>query len=181
MINASVLTHLEKYFALARSRYEEGDPALATFFALTIIEECGKLLLLRDIAPGDPKERETATDHRRKYTAALINYFTACERYDAWPRTWQDEVWSLLESKDGADWGQKSTWLRNDSLYLHRNRSGRFTTPDQVTNPDRAALLVYLAGQAMGEMVEYIPGVEKDWAEPVIQAAENFRSRFLNK
>ena len=43
-----VMRHLENYLELARSRFESRDAALAMFFAITAIEESGKLLMLRE-------------------------------------------------------------------------------------------------------------------------------------
>jgi len=91
-----VIRHLEKYLELARSRFESRDAALAMFFAITAIEEAGKLLMLRDADLRDESERKRLLEHSEKYLIAAINLIDASQRLDALSAAWRNEVWSWI-------------------------------------------------------------------------------------
>ena len=172
-INSSISNHLRKYFELACSRFEHGDRALATFFALTLIEECAKILILRDADLQNENERHLAIDHREKHWTAFVNLLSSSEKFDTLPKQWQEEIWSLFVPE-----GKKASQIRNNSLYLRFDRKGKLTTPDQLIKADHAALLVYLSGFVAHELEEYVD-IEKSWAQAILQRAEDFRARHL--
>ena len=173
LINSSVTNHLRKYFELACGRFVDGDWALATFFAITLIEECAKILYLRDANLQDKEERHGAIDHSEKHFRALVNLLSASDRFDTLPKQWQDEVWSLFSTK-------RLMQVRNDSLYLRFDSRGRLTVPNQEITTDRAALLVYLSGFVAHELKEFV-NIEQQWADSIFQRAEDFRARYLER
>lgn len=175
MIDSSVTTHLRKYFELACSRFEDGDYALATFFAITLIEECAKILILRDADLQSKDERQRAVDHSEKHWTALANLLSSSEEFDTLPKRWRDETWSLFDPES-----KKATRLRNNSLYLRFDRKGHLTTPDQLITSERAALLVYLSGFVAHELKEFV-NIEQQWADSIFQRAEDFRARYLER
>lgn len=171
MLGQSITDHLGKYFELAYSSFEDGDYALATFFAITLIEECAKILYIRDADLSNKEERRGAIDHSEKHFRALVNLFSASDRFDILPKQWQDEVWSLFSTK-------RLMRVRNDSLYLRFDSRGRLTTPNQEIITGRANLLVYLSGFVVYELKEFVD-IEQSWAESILKRAENFRTKYL--
>lgn len=168
-----VIRHLERYLELARSRFESRDAALAMFFAITAIEESGKLLMLRDADIRDKAERKRLLEHSEKCLIAAINLIDASQRLDALPSAWRNEVWSWIAEPE------KLVRLRNDCLYFRFHRSGNLTVPEQAVGANRAALAVYLAGMAIAELQEYISGLTPDWATGIRSSAEAFRLQHL--
>ena len=165
---------MSKYFELARNHFEDSDYPLATFFAITLIEECAKILILRDADSKDKAERHRAVDHGEKQWTALVNLLSSSEDFDKLPKQWQDEAWSLFDPEN-----KKATQLRNNSLYLRFDRKGQLTTPEQRITADRAALLVYLSGFVANELKEYVD-IEQNWAQAILQHTEAFRARHLD-
>jgi len=168
-----VTNHLKKYFELSLSRFSGGDYTIATFFALTTIEECAKILQLRDADLKNPKHRRRAIDHKDKYLTAVINLIDQSSQLETLSKKWQDMFYLWFSDVE------KLVRIRNRSLYLSFNNAGKFTTPDQAIDVENAALLVYLAGIAMAELEEFISGVEATWAAQILKSAEEFRTQFL--
>jgi AbiV family abortive infection protein len=46
MLPVQVNHHLEKYWSLSARLFQDAEFALATFFAITLIEEVGKVIIL---------------------------------------------------------------------------------------------------------------------------------------
>jgi AbiV family abortive infection protein len=168
-----VIRHLEKYLELAQSRFESGDAALAAFFAITAIEESGKLLMLRDANLKDKAERKRLLEHSEKCLIAAINLIDANQRLDALPSAWRNEVWDWIAEP------KKLVRLRHECLYFHFHRSGNLMVPEQAVEANRAALVVYLAGMAIAELQEYISGLTPDWATGIRRSSETFRQQHL--
>ena len=175
MINHDAITHLEKYFKLSRTRFSEGDYALAAFFAITTIEETAKLLILRDtdLPQGNKKRiiRETFS-HKSKYFSAMVNLISQSPQYERLPEHWQGEIDSWWDT-------DQLLKLRNDSLYMKFNKSEKLITPKKVISVERAALLVYVAGIALAELEEYISGFPSGWKESTLRVVKQFLKRYL--
>lgn len=171
MVGDAVTAFLIRYFELARSHFVDGDYALASFFALTLIEECGKILYLRDADVRLREHRKEATDHTRKYLAAVVNLLTESDRFQPLPEELQEEAFRLSDTRH-------TMRIRNDALYLRFDRRGGLTTPSQAFQRDRAARYVYLAGFAAGELGEYV-SIDREWADSVREKTEQFRADHL--
>lgn len=178
MLAAQVLGHLAKYFDLAVDRFTEGDFALATFFAITCMEETAKILVLRagspfEISP-DQRMRE-ARSHEDKYHNAVINLLTENPRYESFPKQWQDEVWSWFGEPG------KLFVIRNNGIYMLFGSEGKLVTPEQVVDVQQAALLVYMSGIALAELSAYEDVPDPGWFGSISEKAEAFRSEFLKQ
>lgn len=171
LVNSSVTSHLRKYFDLACIHYQEADFGLAAFFAITVIEECAKILYLRDADLKDKKQRREVLSHSEKHLVAFINLLTASDRFDALSKEWQDLAWSLFPSKELMQ-------LRNRSLYIWFNNRKELIVPDETISAKEAALLVYLAGFAAVELAEYVD-LDSTWVNDMLQSAEAFRGKHL--
>lgn len=172
MIDSSVTDFLGRYFELARRFFIDGQYALASFFALTLIEECGKILYLRDANVRSKKARKEATAHTHKYIIAVINLLNASDRFGALPQPLQSEADSWFDT-------ERVMKLRNNALYLHFDREGQLTTPDQMFEPAQAAMRVYLAGFTAVELGEYVK-IDTSWVNSILESAESFRKTYIN-
>ena len=72
IIPKKVLTHLDKYWSLARDFYEQGEYPLASFFAITLIEEVGKLIIIHNIYVFRNQDKKDFYDHKIKYAQAIM-------------------------------------------------------------------------------------------------------------
>jgi len=173
LLDHLITDHLGKYFDLAINHFVNDDSALAVFFAITLIEECAKILYLRDANLKDKDARRTAIDHREKHWIALVNLLSSSEKFDALPQKWQDEAWSLFGLNSN-----EATRLRNNSLYLRFDRKGHLRTPNRLVTAERAALLVYLSGFVAHELQEFVD-IEQSWVQSILEHAEGFRDKYL--
>lgn len=171
LVNSSVTNHLRKYFDLACMHYQEGNLGLAVFFAITVIEECAKILYLRDADIKDVKQRKDVLNHSQKHLVAFINLLTASERFDALSEDWRDLAWSCFS-------GRQLMQLRNRSLYIWFNNRKELTVPEETISAKEAALLVYLSGFAAVELAEYVD-LDETWVNDMLQSTEKFRNEHL--
>jgi len=66
----SLFKHLEKYWEICKNYYEDSEFCLSTFFAITVLEEVGKLHLL---AMEDMRrELKGFRNHKEKYDQAMF-------------------------------------------------------------------------------------------------------------
>lgn len=172
MIDSSVTDFLGRYFELARRFFIEGQYALASFFALTLIEECGKVLYLRDADVRSKEARREATTHTNKYILAVVNLLTASDRFASLPQPLQSEAYSWFDTERVME-------LRNTALYLYFDMDGQLTTPEQKFEREKSALHVYLAGFAAIELWEFV-NLDKDWILSINEDVENFRKTYIN-
>jgi hypothetical protein len=59
--------NLEKYWQLSVDRFRAADFALAAFFAITLIEEVGKVVILENASLGVELDRNGFYSHPEKY------------------------------------------------------------------------------------------------------------------
>lgn len=170
-VDPSITNHLRKYFDLACSHFQEGDLGLAVFFAITLIEECAKILYLRDANIEDKKQRQGALNHQEKHLTALINLVHASERFELLPKESQDSVWSWLGNRQLMQ-------LRNRSLYIWFDKQKGLTIPEQTISHKEAALIVYTSGFAAAELGEYVD-LDPAWVHYMLQNIEMFRNKYL--
>jgi len=71
MLDSKATEHLERFWQLSLRFFHESDYALATFFAITLIEEVGKIVILGNAALGSELDAKGFRDHPRKYTYAV--------------------------------------------------------------------------------------------------------------
>jgi len=72
MLHAEARRHLDKYWQLSRHFFRESDFALAAFFAITLIEEVGKVIIVANAQLGAEIDKKAFYDHRRKYAYAIF-------------------------------------------------------------------------------------------------------------
>ena len=103
MLNDAARAHFEKYWCLSRERFNAGDFALATFLAITLIEEVGKIVILQDAKLGDLTAKRDFRNHRSKYVLAVGTTLA---------------VNSRVSRVYGKDEGRFAEWFRSRSCLI---------------------------------------------------------------
>ena len=164
-----VNNHLEKYWGLARRFFQEGDAALAAFFAITLIEEVGKIIILGNRDLSGTLDNRGYRNHEQKYALAVAMTLKVNARVT--------RVYGGHESRFAA-------WFRNKLLFRMRN-AALYTelqgdspqTPAQAIQATDAALLVCIAGEVYGEIQGTYTRTGPDNYMRIITEVDQFREK----
>jgi len=164
--------HLERYWSLARQFFEEGNYPLASFFAITLIEEVGKVIILGNKDISSELDQKGFYDHRRKYTYAVAMTLRVNSRVS--------RVYGEDESRF-AKWFREGELLklRNSSLYLEYEEDS-VQVPSECVSRNDSFLLVCMSGEVYGEIQGYYIGTDPAEWERIIKEVDEFRERNLN-
>jgi len=164
--------HLERYWHLARRFFEEGDLALAAFFAITLIEEVGKIVILGNKDLSGRLDERGFFNHQRKYAYAVGMTLEVNARVT--------RIYGRLESRF-ATWFREGTLfdIRNAALYLEL-RNGSLVVPNRAISRSDALLLVCIAGEVYGEIQGGYTGIGPEEWERIISEVDEFRERHLS-
>ncbi len=162
----TVRRHLLRYWDRCRRLFSEGDYPLATFCAVTLIEEAGKAPIL--FLGQEKREKERMSrDHRAKQSQAVVWNLLVNSRVT--------RVYGPLETKF-ADWVREDRLMaiRNSSLYIDCVH-GQLVTPDERISEEDTFLLVCMAGEVLAEMQGQMLGSSPDEWERIIREVDEFR------
>ncbi len=160
--------HLEKYWVLARRFYQEGDSPLAAFFAITLIEEVGKVIIMGNRELSGSLDKQGFFSHEKKYAYAVGMTLVVNARVTRLYGT-QEKVF--------AGWFREGDLfrIRNSALYLDLERDTP-VAPRKAVRPTDALLLVCIAGEVYAEIQGIYTGTGPDeWAR-VINEIDDFRT-----
>jgi AbiV family abortive infection protein len=179
--SSAVSEHAETLLARSRSLYAEGDFPLACFVAMTVIEECGKLTLLKlewwrlsqhpEVAPDESLVRHLYLEHTEKAVIAAghalqINA-AADRRHGIHPDSGLMRTGGVVLIARARRW----MGLRNACLYTDIDRdAGNTRSPVDAVSPAHAYYCVCMAHEVLAE--------EVDERERTIEALDDFRRRF---
>jgi len=160
--------HLERYWRISRDFFAKEDFALASFFSITLIEECGKVVILANKKLGLELDKKGFYNHREKYIYAVREAL-------------------LVNSRVSRIYGKQeeffAKWFRDNELFNIRNRSlyldldkENITTPHKVIKKEDAFLLVCIAGEIFGELQGMFTDSNADEWQRVISEIDLFRS-----
>ena len=169
MLQKEAIQHLEKYWRLSSRFFEESDYALSAFFAITLIEEVGKIIILGNEELGAELDKKGFYSHCKKYAYAVYttllvnsrvsrNYGVEESRFAKWFR--EEELFSI----------------RNRALYLELTNSG-IGIPSQSVPRDDAFLLVCIAGEVYAEIQgHYVNTDSTEWGR-IVNEVDAFRKK----
>lgn len=165
-LNEDVKKHFEKYWKLSIKFFEESEFALASFFAITLIEEVGKLSIIRIESLGGTFENKEFYNHHQKYRIAAYDNLSNNSRVT---RIYgEDESkFANLVNKD------KLFIIRNNSLYLEQN----LIVPEKAVSKDIAFLLVCFAGEIYAEIQGESIGTGPDDWQRILKDVDEFRKK----
>jgi AbiV family abortive infection protein len=143
--------------------------ALATFLAITLIEEVGKVKLIYDAATHSQMDKKKSRNHTQKYAyAVFLTLFVNSRVTDIY----------------GTDEAKFARWFREGELFRMRNRAlyaefrnDRVVLPDQAIQRDDAFLLVCIAGEVLAEIQGEWLGTGAEQWQQMINEVDTFRTR----
>jgi AbiV family abortive infection protein len=167
MLSPEGRRHLERYWQLSVRFFHELDFALATFFAITLIEEVGKIIILANAKLGSELDRKGFYDHGRKYAYAVYTTLLVNSRVS--------RIYGPEESRF-ASWFREGELfnIRNQALYLDL-RDGEIVVPHTVVPRGDTFLLVCIAGEVYAEIQGHFVGTGPTQWERILREVDLFR------
>lgn len=161
--------HLEKYWQLSVKLFEELDYALASFFAITLIEEVGKIIILGNKSLGAELDKKGFYNHSSKYAYAVYTTLFVNSRVS--------RIYGAKEKKF-AHWFKKGELfkIRNRALYIELTKSG-IGIPNKNISIEDAFLLVCIAGEVYAEIQGYFTGTGPNEWQRIINQVDAFREK----
>jgi AbiV family abortive infection protein len=171
MIKPKIRAHLEKYWGLARSFHESGDFALSAFFAITLIEECGKIILWGNAKLGQELDQKSFRNHGQKYRYAVGAALLVNARVT--------RIYGKKE-KIFASWFRKDELfnIRNTALYVELKDDDLVDSAGQICK-EASALLTCIAGEIWAELQGIFTGTGPDEWQRILREVDDFRNRHL--
>ena len=169
MLTPQAVAHLQKLWTLSRELYTEGRHALSAFFAITLIEEVGKIVILANSDLGVDLDKKAWTDHRAKYRYAvgatlLVN--------------------SRVSRIYGPDESRFAAWFRQNELFNIRNRAlylelvdDQLIAPEESVARRDAFLLVCIGGEVLAEIQGTNAGTGPDQWRQILAEIDSFRAK----
>lgn len=170
MIPPKAREHLEKYWARARESFEARDYPLAAFFAITLIEEVGKVVVLGNAKLSGELDRKAFRSHTAKYAHAVYSTLFVNSRVT--------HIYGDLESRFAA-WFREGTLfeIRNSALYLEQVDDDLVVPSEAISKVD-ACLLVCIAGEVLAEIQgEYTGSGPEEWRN-ILRQVDQFRDAY---
>jgi AbiV family abortive infection protein len=171
MLPEKAQAHLKKYWSRASDSFKAGDFPLAAFFAITLIEEVGKVVVLGTATLSGELDRKAFRDHREKYAYAVYSTLFVNSRIT--------RVYGILESRF-ADWFRNGTLfkIRNSALYLEQD-GDHLVVPSEAVSRADACLLVCIGGEVLAEIQgRYTGSGPEEWSN-VLRQVDQFRDQYL--
>jgi len=167
MLPTRAREHLEKYWHLSVKSFDEGDYALATFFATTLIEEVGKVAILGNRALSGELDKKGFRDHRKKYAYAVFTTLFVNARVS---HVYGDQEGRFARwFRDGELFG-----IRNSALYMELEQNS-VIVPAQAVDKRDAYLLVCFGGEVLAEIQgSYVGTGPEEWKR-LIREVDAFR------
>lgn len=162
--------HLYKYWNLSKGFFLKENSALATFFAITLMEELGKLVILNQENISGVFDKKSFFDHEKKYRIAVYNTIFVNSRVS---RIYgqHEEAFANLFKTGGL------LPVRNRSLYLSK-KDGSIVTPAEDIDEKEAFILVCFAGEMYAEIQGLMTGAGPKAWEKIIKEIEELLVKF---
>jgi len=170
MLSVQTIGHFRKYWNLSVRFFKEEDYPLATFFAITLIEEVGKIVILGNHSLSGELDKKGFRDHRKKYSYAVLHILLVNSRVS---RIYGDD------EKRFAKWfrdGELFT-IRNNALYMEYSQTG-VLLPEQVIPKEDAFLLVCISGEVFAEIQGTYTGTGADEWQQLLLEVDRFRQAY---
>jgi len=159
--------HLDKYWRISRRFFEEGDFTLASFFAITLIEEVGKVIILGNRQISGKLDKKSFYNHQRKYAYAVGLTLLVNSRVT--------RIYGEEEAKF-ARWFREGELfrIRNKCLYLEIEGAAVRVPSESIAGND-AFLLVCIAGEVYAEIQGFYTGTGPDEWRAILGEVDAFR------
>lgn len=168
MLNDDSRRHLQKYWQLSVDRFHVADFALAAFFAITLIEEVGKVAILELANVGAELDKKGFYNHAEKYIYAVGATLVVNSRVT--------RIYSKEEARFAA-------WFREGKLFNMRNRAlymelqgANILVPEKAIQRSDAFLLVCIAGEVYAEIQGRFTGTGPEGWQKILAEVDMFRT-----
>lgn len=163
-LSEEIKNHLNKYWNLSQEFFERCDFALASFFAITLIEEVGKLSIIRIENMGGQVKNKIFYNHEKKYFLAVMDNLFENSRVT--------RIYGKNENKF-AEWYKNRNLfkMRNNSVYLERDLS----VPETKVSEYESCLLVCIAGEIYAEAQGESIGTDAEESIRITDEVDVFR------
>ena len=170
MLPQNARDHLAKYWLRARESFQNADYPMAAFFAITLIEEVGKVVLLGNSALEADLDQRAFRNHRQKYAYAVGVALVVNSRLR--------RVYGDLESRFAA-WFREGELLeiRNRALYLEY-LDGAPVVPSEMISKEEACLLVCISGEILAEIQGHYTGAGPQEWQSILAEVDEFREAY---
>lgn len=166
----NINSHLRKYWHTSVRCFEEQDYPLACFFAITLIEEVGKVIILGYKELGGKLDTKGFRDHKTKYVYATYHTLAINSRFKRLYASNMAKIKRWLTKKELFN-------LRNNCLYLELS-GDNIVTPQQVISQEDAFLVVCISGEVLAEIQGGFTGTgPNEWAA-LLREVDNFRQKY---
>lgn len=169
MISEQLRNHLLKYWTLSREFYERADYPLASFFAITLIEEVGKVVIYGNFKLTGQFDKKAFRNHPQKYAYAAA--YTLL-------------VNSRVSSIYGPDEQRFAKWVKTEEIFKMRNRAlyadrknDHLIAPVAAIDASDSFLLVCFAGEIFAEIQGALTGTGPNSWQRLIAEVDEFRTR----
>lgn len=170
MISEQHREHLEKYWKLSQRFFQEGDYALSTFFAISLIEEVGKIIILRNNKLTGKMDKKAFRNHEQKYSYAVYETLLINSRVT--------RIYGENEKLFAKWFREKELFkLRNKALYAEISPEG-VLTPEQMIDSKDSFLLICIGGEILAEIQGISTGTEAGAWNRLIDEVDTFRKNF---
>jgi len=162
--------HLDKYWKLARNFFKEGDFPLAAFFAITLIEEISKFIIVGQKGFQRDSGIKRFYNHKKKYETAILLTLIVNSRVS--------RIYGEFE-KIFAKWFRDGDLfrMRNKALYMELH-DGKLITPDRSISREDAFLLVCFGGEIFREIQGPYTGWGMDNLDRITNEIDIFRNKY---
>ena len=170
MIPQKVYEHLNSYWQRSKDAFKSKDYPIAAFFAITLIEEIGKIVILGKEKIEAKLDKKAFRDHRKKYIYAVYSAILVNSRIT--------RIYGDFESKFAFWFKEKRLFsIRNSALYLEKVGK-KITIPLEAVSKQDAFLLVCIAGEVLAEIQgDFTGSGPKEWRY-FINQVDVFRKTF---
>jgi len=160
--------HLEKYWQLSVDRFRAADFALAAFFAITLIEEVGKVVILENASLGVEMDRNGFYSHPEKYIYAVGRTLLVNSRIT--------RVYGKEEARFAAWFREKELFkIRNRALYMEL-KGMDLVVPEKAIQRGDSMLLVCIAGEVYAEIQGRSAGTGSEEWQRILAEVDAFRT-----
>jgi len=166
----STRQHIEKYWRLSREFYDESDYPLAAFFAITLIEELSKFLIVGRQDNTGRLGLKSFYNHSLKYENAIITTLYVNSRVSRIYGKYYDLFYKWYSEG-------RLFQIRNQALYLEIVND-KLNPPVDLISKEMAFLLVCFSGEIYQQIQGPYTSAKTNDFNRIIDEIDAFRERY---
>lgn len=189
IIDPAVRNHVERYWKLARQFFIQADYALALFFAITLIDETGKMVLLgvphhhETFGLEKPSAKKISKEEQERFEEMVDMDVLGTPREMVIRMTMpvNSRVARIYKEEDRqfGEWFREKKFpqLLKDSLSMSGS-GGDVKVPSKTITRFEAFTMVCIAGEIYAEVQGQFTGVRPTEWERILKEIDDFREKY---